>query len=183
MNIKEALLAEHSKAQTMRIVQYIGTDKDRFETLMQLFLNEEYRICQRASWVVSFIAEKYPDMILPYLETMILNLKNPVHDAVKRNTVRILSGMDTIPEHLLGMTVDICFHYISTPLMPSASSRRGVTVPVAIKAFSMRVLYKICLKEPDLMCELRLIIEDMMPHETAAFKSAGKDVLKKLKSL
>jgi hypothetical protein len=31
--------------------------------------------------------------------------------------------------------------------------------------------------------ELRLIIEDMMPHETAAFKSAGKDVLKKLKSL
>ena len=54
MNIRKALLQEHSKPQTMRIVKYIGTNKDHFKELINLFLNEEYRITQRASWAVNY---------------------------------------------------------------------------------------------------------------------------------
>jgi len=50
MDIKTALLEEHSKAQTLRIVKYIGTDQKRFDTLMELFYKEEYRVVQRAAW-------------------------------------------------------------------------------------------------------------------------------------
>ena len=57
------------------------------------------------------------------------------------------------------------------------------SVAVAIKVYSMQVLYKICLKEPDLKNEVQLLIEDLMPHETAAFVSAGKHILKNLKKL
>ena len=171
MNIREALLEEHSKAQSLRIAEYIGTDEQRFAELMTLFLNDEYRGCQRAAWVVGIIGEKQPKMLEPYLETMLLNLDNPVHDAVKRNTVRILRDIE-IPENLLGIATTICFNFLCTP-----------SVPVAIKSFSMRILYKICLKEPDLANELQIIIEDMMPHESAAFVSAGKDILKKLKKV
>ena len=38
MDIKAALLEEHSKAQALRIVKYIGTDQKRFDTLMNLSL-------------------------------------------------------------------------------------------------------------------------------------------------
>ena len=172
MNVREAILEERSKAQSLRIAHFIGNDEQRFADLMHLFLNDEYRVCQRAAWVVGILSEKYPHLIEPYLETMLLNLEKPVHNAVKRNTVRILNDLNIIPEHLLGLTATICFNFISTP-----------SVAVAIKAFSMRILFKICLVEPDLKNELQLIIEDMLPHESAAFVSTGKDVLKKLKKL
>ena len=48
MNLREALLKEHSKVQTMRIVEYVGDDKERFAQLMDLFLNDVYRVSQRA---------------------------------------------------------------------------------------------------------------------------------------
>ena len=55
MNIREEILREHSKAQSLRKAHYIGEDKQRFEELMYLFLNDEYRVCQRAAWVVSIV--------------------------------------------------------------------------------------------------------------------------------
>ena len=49
MNIRDEILREHSKAQCLRIAQYIGEDKQRFDELMYLFLNDEYRVCQRVA--------------------------------------------------------------------------------------------------------------------------------------
>lgn len=172
MNIREALLEEHSKKQAVRIAQYVGNDEQRFAELMGLFFNNEYRVCQRAAWSVSLIAEKHPALIAPYLKPMLLNLKNPVHDAVKRNTVRILKDIDPLPESLMGIAATICFNFMATP-----------SVAVAIKVFSMQILYKICLKEPDLKNELQLFIEDLTPHESVAFGAAGKHILKKLDKL
>jgi hypothetical protein len=41
MNIKEALLQEHSKAQMQKIVAYIGNDKKRFAELITLMLTAD----------------------------------------------------------------------------------------------------------------------------------------------
>jgi hypothetical protein len=172
MNIREALLEEHSKKQALKIADYIGNDEQRFADLMGLFFNDEYRVCQRAAWSVRLIAAKYPELIATYLKPMLLNLENPVHDAVKRNTVRILKDIDPLPESLLGIAATICFNFMATP-----------SVPVAIKVFSMQILYKICLKEPDLKNELQMLIEDLSPNESKAFASAGKHILIKLNKL
>jgi len=37
MDIREALLVEHSKAQCKKIVDYIGADKKKFAEFMRLF--------------------------------------------------------------------------------------------------------------------------------------------------
>ncbi len=42
MNIREALEAEHSKRQTMAIVEYVGSDAGRFRELMDIFLSGEF---------------------------------------------------------------------------------------------------------------------------------------------
>ena len=172
MNIREAILEEHSKAQVLRIADYIGDDKQRFKELMHLFLSDEYRVCQRSAWVVSTIADRNSELIEPYIEPMLLNLKEGVHPAVIRNTVRVLNNLKELPDNILGLAASICFNYLETP-----------SVPVAIRVFSMRVLCKICFKEPDLKNELIILIEDMMPNESPGFKSAGKDVLKKLDTI
>ncbi len=171
MNIQAALEAEHSKALTLRILQYIGDDAERLSELMDCFFSKDYRLCQRAAWAVGYVAEKNPTLIEPYLEQMILNLNNPVHDAIIRNTMRAFRELPTIPDNVLGITAGACFRYVSTP-----------SVPIAIRAFAMHVLSKICLKIPELKEEVQMICEDWLQSETSAgIRSVAKEVLRKLK--
>lgn len=171
MNLREEILREHSKDQRDYIVNYIGNDEHRFEELMHLFLKDDYKVTQRASWVVSECTERFPFLITPYLNSIILNLRNEVHDAVKRNTIRILQFVE-IPESLFGITAEFCFELL-------ASKKE----PVAIKAFSMTVLLEIVKKIPELKIELQILIEDQMPYSSPGFTSRGNKTLKALKKI
>ncbi|HWZ22384.1 MAG TPA: hypothetical protein VNW06_06995 [Cytophagaceae bacterium] len=171
MNFEKALLTEHSRVQAEKIAKYIGKDSARFKVLMDIFFCNEYILTQRAASVMSICVRKYPDLISPFLKKMIYNLEKPVHDSVKRNTVRILQEIE-IPEKLIGKTVDVCFALLAKP-----------SEAVAIKAFSMTVLLNITKKEPDLKNELKIIIEDQLPYAKAAFISRGKKTLKELEKL
>ena len=169
MNIKEALLEEHTKANTLRITEFIGSDPEKFEELMNLILNDEYRVVQRGSWVVRHCHDKEPSLILPYLEEVISKLRNPSHDAYKRNMLVILSEVD-VPDKFIGELADICF-----------DSLENRSEAVAIRAHAISNLYNICFKEPDLANELRLLLEEFMPHESAGFKSKAKKTINNLR--
>ncbi len=167
MDLKTELLREHSKVQALKITAYIGNDPKKFDQLMTLFFDKEYRVTQRAAWVVSHCGKNHPELIIPYIDKMIKNLKKEVHVAVVRNTLRLLQDMD-IPPHLWGITADICFKIMES------------NAPIAVKVFGMTVLANICEKEPDLKNELRLIIEDQLPYGSAGFKSRANKILKRL---
>ncbi len=92
--------------------------------------------------------------------------KPDIHDAVKRNIVRILQNVE-IPEEHYGEVADVCFTWLEDP-----------NVAVAIRVFSMSVLWNICQKEPELMPELRATIEDWIDYSSTGFKSRGNKVLK-----
>jgi hypothetical protein len=167
MNIREALLFEHSKAQTDKIVTYIGNDESHFDELMQLFFHDECRIVQRAAMAVGWSGLRNPSFLPKYMGEMIDYLgREGVHDAVKRNILRILHDL-VILEEYEGKLTDICFDLILKPDEPSA-----------IKAFAMTVLSNICQKYPELAQELCLIIRENWEHESPAFKSRGRKILK-----
>ncbi|HNP18221.1 MAG TPA: hypothetical protein PKL31_07310 [Fulvivirga sp.] len=167
MDLKTELLREHSKVQALKITAYIGNDPKKFDQLMALFFDKEYRVTQRAAWVVSHCGKNHPELINPYIDKMVKNLKKEVHVAVVRNTLRLLQDFE-IPKHLWGITADICFNIM------------GSNAPIAVKVFGMTVLANICEKEPDLKNELRLIIEDQLPYGSAGFKSRANKILKRL---
>ena len=169
MDIKAALYEEHSKIQALKIAHYIGDSQERFDELMICFFDDEWRLNQRAAYSMNFVVEKNPKLFKPHLKKAVMNLRHAKHDAVKRNTIRILQTYD-IPEKLLGTVVDICFEFLASP-----------KEAVAIKAFSITVLFNIAKKEPDLFYELKILIEDQMPTASAAFKSRGSKVLNYIK--
>ena len=69
----------------------------------------------RAAWVIPSIADKNIDkLIQPHLKTMIEQLNKPVHDAIKRNVVRMLQ-FTTIPKKLQGITLEYCFQLLNNP--------------------------------------------------------------------
>lgn len=57
------------------------------------------------------------------------------------------------------------------------------TESLAIKVFSLSVLGKLAKSYPEIIPELKLLIEDQLPHQTAGFKSRAKRVLKQLEGL
>jgi hypothetical protein len=171
MNLREDLLREFSKAHTVDIARKIGANQEDFEELITLFLGKEYRVTQRAAWVVSHCADEHPWLIEKHIEPMILNLQKPVNDAVKRNTLRVLRYVE-IPEDLMGIAADICFKYL-------LSGKE----PVAVKVHAMDVLFNITRKFPELKEELKLAIEDQMPFGSAGFRSRGGKILKSLNNM
>lgn len=169
MNLEFEILKEHSKRQVVKISTWIDNDEKRFDSLMDLFLNGEYRVAQRASWIVSHCAERHPDLISPWLLRMVKKATHQgVHDAVKRNVVRILQFVD-IPKKLQGPVAGLCFGFL-----------QSVDAPIAVKAFSMSVLANIAAVQPDLKRELSLVIEEMMPYGGPAVQARAKKVLRKI---
>ena len=169
MNLRLQILQEHTKENCQKIVHWVGDDPKRFNELFNLFLNGEYRITQRASWPVSYCVIAHPDLIKNNFKKLIANLDKPgIHDSIKRNTVRLLQSVD-IPEKYEGAVMDICFSYVASP-----------KEAVAIKAFSLTILGKFAKKYPEIIPEIKLLIEDQLPHQTAAFKSRSKKLLKEI---
>jgi hypothetical protein len=170
LNIREEIIKEHSKEQALRIAEYACVSAKNFRELMRCYLDEDYRLSQRAAWSVSWAAKKKPAMVKPHLETIVAQLqKKNVHDAVIRNAVRILEAID-IPEELHGEVMNACFGFIEDP-----------STAVAIKAFSLTTLFNLSKQYPEIKPELKLIIEERWDTETAAFRSRGKKILAALK--
>jgi hypothetical protein len=169
MDIRKALLKEHSKRQTLKIAAYAGNDSKAFAKMMKLFLGNEYRITQRASWAVTWCVIKRPELIRPWIGKLIQNLnRKDVHDAVKRNSLRVLCDVD-IPEKYQGEAVETCFRLM-----------KNKDEPIAVKVFAMSVLGNICVQQPDLSNELLPVIEEMLPYGSAAIRSRAKKILKRL---
>ena len=163
MDLRETILKEHSKSNCDKIVSWIGNDIKKFNQLFYLFLNDEYRVTQRAAWPLSCCAISHPFFMKKKFEKLLHNLRRPnLHDSIKRNTVRILQHID-IPEKQEGPLMEICFNYVESP-----------KESVAVKAFSLTILGKLAKKYPEIIPEIKLLIEEQIDQQSAAFKSRAK---------
>jgi hypothetical protein len=167
-NLREEILKEHSKAQCTKIVRWVGASQQRFDELFSLFLNDEYRVVQRAGWPVSCCVIAHPVLITKHWNKLIKNLqKTNLHDAVKRNSIRLLQGI-SIPKKYEGQLMDICFNYLSSP-----------TEAIAVKAFSLSVLTNLARQYPGIVPEIKLIIEEQLPRQTPALATRAAKFFKK----
>jgi hypothetical protein len=166
MNLREQILKEHTRANCNRMVKWIGDSQERFDELFALFLNGEYRVLQRAAWPLSDAVIAHPKLIQKHFASLLRNLKRPgLPVAVKRNTVRLLQEVE-IPKKFQGTVMDTCFRFIAAP-----------DETVAVKAFSLTVLENLSRRYPDIIPEIKLLIEENDAHEAAAFKTRAKKLL------
>ena len=171
MKIREELLKYQvqSKEHALRIAEYAIASNEHFQELMNCFLSENVRLAQRAAWSVSWAAQKNPVIVQPHIGSLVNQLgKTDIHDAVIRNSMRILEDIE-IPAKFHGEVLNACFNFIQKR-----------ETPVAIKAFSLTILFKLSKIYPEIRNELRTIILQNMDYETAAFRSRGKKILAKI---
>ena len=168
MDIRKQLLNDHSKALTDRIISYVGNNQNRFNRLITIFLEGPYRITQRAVWPLSYCVINHPSLIDRHYGSILKMLTKPgIHDAVKRNIMRLLQFV-TVPARHQGKVIEHCFRLMDPK------------EPIAVRVFAMTVLANLASQHPDLKKELKLLIQDQLPFGTAAYLSRSKKILKQL---
>ena len=170
MNLHEALDSEHSKAQTLRIVSYIGESEKRFPELLEIVKGADKRLAQRAAWVISHCAEQNPGVVQPRVfELLQFVREGDHHDAIKRNTMKAVALLD-LPGRVAGLAADVAFEMLSSP-----------DEAIATRAYSLTVLERHCQDEPELIPELRMIMDHLSgPKLPAALKARIREARKTL---
>ncbi|MAT53353.1 MAG: hypothetical protein CMN32_02650 [Saprospirales bacterium] len=172
MNLAEVLAKRCDKPTCLAIRDWIGNDADRFSELVGIMLSGDKVLSSYAAWAFSHVVEERPWLINPHLETLIANLDEPGNtDSVIRSTVKALANVD-LPEQVQGLALQKCFDLLMDP-----------AVPVAIRVHAMQTVFNISKNEPDLLRELKAVLEEGMETGSAGYRARGKRLLKEITAI
>jgi hypothetical protein len=167
--LAELIMSDYSKAHVLVVANEACTSANNFKELLNCFLSSDKELSKRAAWSLSWAARQKPEMVYPHIKELVSVLdKKDLHPAILRNAVRVLEEVE-IPEVYHGEVMNACFNFIEKP-----------DTAIAVKAFSLTVLYKLAKIYPEISHELKLIIEENWDNETPAFRSRGKKILSML---
>jgi len=167
-SLESLLVLESSRRNTDMVADLVLKKPDFFSELASILLKNEHPVSWKAAWVMDVVSEKQPDLLVPHLDRILDHLELFTDDGAKREVLRMLSR-SSIPENKTGHVITLCFDWLT-------SAKESV----AVKMFSMEILYRISQEEPGIKKELTDSIEMRMPEESPGFRSHGKKILKKL---
>lgn len=162
----DLLQGTQSKSKVLKAISYIGNSKSKFNKFIEEFKKSEDRDAQKLAWIIGTIVDTQPQLISPHVSSLLKKLKHPCHAAVKRNVLRALDKIN-IQEDDLGLAAYIVFGLLDDP-----------AETIAVRAFAMSILLKICTLEPELAPELIAMLELHIPSETAGFRSKANKIIK-----
>ncbi len=167
--IKSLIEEQHSRAQKDIIVALVLSDKAYFNALMKCFFFGEYRICQRAAYPLLDLVKAKPEWFKSTFQKILdkLNQDNN-HPSILRNSVRILVELD-IPKKYEMEFLDKSLMYIMDN-----------DLPVAIRAFAITLAGQIAGPYPELLEEVKMVVQEQMEYpQKAAFRFRATKLLKK----
>jgi len=171
MSLSEIIMAEHSRAQAVLIADIIIQKPSLLDELMKIIFAEEEPLSRRAAWPLRFIHEEEKCLFNNYFPIIITKLPEIKSVAIQRNLLYILA-YSHVPESYYGSLLD----FTSKILLNTSSS-------VASIIYSIDIFYNLSKKEPELLNELKLMIELLLPNATAGVRSKSLRTLKKIEKL
>ncbi|MBE0673873.1 MAG: (deoxy)nucleoside triphosphate pyrophosphohydrolase [Bacteroidales bacterium] len=142
-----------------------------FRKLLEFTDETDTRLVFRASWALTKVCEKRPELFSDLLPAVVEKLISTDNGSAERSFLKILqlTGTKALDEGVLGRLADHCFTQL-----------RSRTSAIAVKAYSMDVLYEISSRYPDLTHELAGVIGLLPDDVPAGIKAKSRALLKKL---
>ena len=165
--LESLLLHSNSKYMCNQVVNWIGDSPTRFSQLLFYVQGSDKLLQQRAVYPLSFAIEAHPELIEPHYKILLeLLRKDKLHETVRRNILRALEYAK-IPEQWQGLVMDACFQFITDPQEKPAT-----------KASAITVLGKLSKIYPEIIPEIKTILETSWDQESPAFRARAKKVFK-----
>jgi len=144
---------------------------EMLNSLVAFTFSENRRLSLRAAWILGKLADKNPEKLLPFLNVIIDGLDRMSDDGTLRCILRIVAVTDPgkIDTDRHGLLADYCFNALNSG---------GASI--AVKAYSMEILYRLVQLYPELTGELVISLSMINESESAGVRARAKMILKKL---
>ncbi|MEC5126330.1 hypothetical protein VSU19_06185 [Verrucomicrobiales bacterium BCK34] len=170
MNIREAVLEEHSRMQSDIISAYIGNRRERFDELMALVFTNKDPLARRAAWTMGHCCREHPQLLTPHCSSLLKLISDPrTHPSITRNALLVFQTAE-IPSDLRGKLFNLCYDKVDNPDEMAAT-----------RIYAMTILARICRWEPGLSDEVELLIKQNLRHSSNGFKGRARHLLNDLR--
>lgn len=145
--------------------------------LIEMAFNINNPFHYKACWVLELVLEKHIEWLQPNLDEFCNVLPSFSHDGALRSISKIalfaskqhLKTRDFLSDANLKIITECCFDWL-------ISEQK-----VATKAYAMRTLFEIGKLQDWIYPELRPILQQDAAYHSAAYKAAGKDILRRIR--
>ncbi len=162
-------LADSSRVLAELTASMVYDNVELLKPLIEVSLLDEDPWSQRASRVIRICGCRFPELFRPHCSPILKRLNGIKSEGVVRNFLRIIED-NTI--HLTkkdkSILLNLCFDYLTG------------NFSVALKVYSMQILYNLSLDIPEIGAELSRLIEQNLPDSSPGYRSRGEKILKKL---
>jgi len=166
----KVLLADSSRKLADLTAHMVYNNPPLFSDLITIALSDENPYSPRAARVLSIFTQQYPELIRSHRNRIIQRMPSLHNEGAIRSLLKIYAELPmayTTAER--SVLLNLCFDFLSSS-----------DTSVALKAYSMEILYRISEKIPEIRSELYFVIDGQMPFASAGYKSRGSKILKKL---
>jgi hypothetical protein len=164
-------MEEHSRAQAVMIADIIIKKPLLLKELIEIIFTEEEPVSRRAAWPLRFIHERDISLLYNYLPIIIIKLPEIKSVAIQRNFLYIIA-YSNVPEFYSGQLIDF-----TSKILTNKSS------PVASLIYSIDIFFSHSKEYPELLNELRIMIELLLPNATPGVRSKGLKTIRKIDRL
>lgn len=170
MNFREQLKNPASLGYIEIIAQSVGAEAEAFEELFGLMFDEDTDVAWRAAWVCSKISRKNPEVFrFYYIQQIADAVLTTKHHGVRRGLLSLLNDLP-LPDLISVELINQLFEWM---ILPKAD--------VSQQVLSMKLLYKICLKQPDFRQEMLAYLENISADDyTPGFNVTRRKIIKSL---
>ncbi len=153
------------------IVESVLFYPEDFEPLYSLVTNKETKLSWRAAWACEKLSELTPEWFIPKYDEIVSLTLSMKHSGTKRLLLSILYNLP-LPAEFPVELYNFCLEKMLSP-----------DEAIAIQALCIKLAYKIALKEPELLSEIRLYLENAeTEYFSTGVKNCIRNVLKKINS-
>lgn len=168
-NFREVLSAPLSRNFVDNIVESVHCHPEDFYVLYGLISDKQVKISWRASWACEKLCKLHPEWFEDKQKELLSLILNCKHDGKKRILLSIIYQLpigEPFPVDLL----DYCF-----------ARMLDLNEPVAVQSLCLKLAYKLCKAEPDLLYELKVYLESAeRDYYSIAVKTCIRNILQKL---
>ena len=162
MNPEALLTAQHCRTVTDEIAAWVGKSAARFGEILKLMEHGPAKIRPRAGWVVCTCGERHPQLAEAQYSALLRILQSTADTAVHRHIMKIFS-LIPVPDIHVDAVFSAAVGLLSLP-----------EEPVGVKAYAITVLGRMTRSMPELLPEIRALVAEHLPGQTAAYCSRAK---------
>ncbi|TAJ09420.1 hypothetical protein DMA11_19950 [Marinilabiliaceae bacterium JC017] len=168
MDFEEQLIDRWNSAGFNQIAKDNCHSAEVVAKLFSLTTHKNHKIAWRSAYLVDQIHDLAPEMVTPYLPRIAEALPALTNQSVKRHFARILVQHD-LSELADGRLLDACFTWLTQQ-----------DTPIAVKAHCMQILFNLTKIYPELIPELKIVLEELIPYGSKGEQNRARKILKQL---